>query len=53
MEKIDKIINAIKICEDELRGQNRFAAVPVIIQSLNDMLQHANNVNLTKEKRIE
>lgn len=51
MNTSTKILNAIQKCEEELRGQNRYPAIPVIIESLKRMLEELNNPDSNYEKK--
>lgn len=48
-----KILKAIKICEEEMKGQNRFSSIPIIVESLTDMLEKLKNQDLNHEKKAK
>lgn len=51
MSAKEKIMYAIKICEEEINGQNRYPTLPIIIESLKNMLDKMKDKDLSNEKK--
>lgn len=51
MSASTKILYAIQKCEEEISGQNRYPAIPVIIESLKKMLEELDNQDSNYEKK--
>ena len=49
----EKILYAIKKCEDELNGQNRYSMIPSILIGMKEMLKNVDEGMTDKNKRAK